>query len=111
MFKYGCNGIRLALINSKLLLLYTFSAISLIACYIFHASEMEWFSVLICSGVLMALEMINTSIEKICDMIDSNPNLQIKVIKDISSGAVLMFTIFTFFVGCMIFIPKLLMYI
>jgi diacylglycerol kinase len=59
----------------------------------------------------MALEMINTSIEKICDMIDSNPNSQIKVIKDISSGAVLMFTIFTFFVGCIIFIPKLLMYI
>ena len=111
MFKYGCNGIRLALINSKLLLLYTFCTISLIMCYMFHTSPIEWISVLICSGTLMALEMINTSIEKICDMIDSTQNSQIKVIKDISSGAVLMFTIFTFFIGCIIFIPKLLMYI
>jgi len=111
MFKYGLNGILLALVNSKLLLLLTFTTITFIMCFMFGASPTEWIAVLICSSMLMALEMMNTCVEAICNMIDPNPNPQIKIIKDISSGAVLLFTIFTFFVGCIIFIPKLLMYL
>jgi len=111
MFKYGIDGIITALIKSKLLLLITLFIIVMSAGYLFKASQIEFIIIIIVSGVLMSLEMINTSIELICDFIEPDRNLKIKDIKDISAGAVLLFTILTFIIGCIIFIPKLLVYL
>jgi diacylglycerol kinase (ATP) len=40
-------------------------------------------------SVIISLEMINTAIELICDMIEPKTNLTIKTIKDLTAGAVL----------------------
>jgi diacylglycerol kinase len=61
--------------------------------------------------MIIALEMINTSVELVCDLVEPNQNPKIKEIKDISSGAVLVFTISTFIVGCIVFIPKIMVYL
>jgi diacylglycerol kinase (ATP) len=54
-------------------------------------------------------EMINTAIEKAIDFISVEKHPQIKLIKDIAAGAVLIAAIAAVIVGCFIFIPKLLM--
>jgi diacylglycerol kinase (ATP) len=54
-------------------------------------------------------EMLNTAIEKSMDFISTQKHPQIKLIKDISAGAVLIATIAAVIVGCIIFIPKLFM--
>ena len=53
----------------------------------------EWIAFIICIGCVIGSEMLNTCIEKICDFIEPNYNVKIKVIKDISSGAVLIFSL------------------
>jgi len=52
-------------------------------------------------------EMLNTSIEKTMDFISSEKHPQIKQVKDIAAGAVLVAAIAAVIVGCLIFIPKL----
>lgn len=54
-------------------------------------------------------EMINTSIEKTMDFISTEKHHPIKIIKDIAAGAVLISAIASFIIGCIVFIPKLLM--
>ncbi len=53
-------------------------------------------------------EMINTAIEKMMDFMSTEKHPQIKLIKDISAGAVLVAAIAAVIVGCIVFIPKLL---
>lgn len=53
-------------------------------------------------------EMFNTAIEKIMDFISIEKHPQIKLVKDISAGAVLIAAIAAVIVGCFIFIPKLM---
>jgi len=52
-------------------------------------------------------EMFNTAIEKAMDFISIKKHPQIKLIKDISAGAVLIASIAAVIVGCLIFLPKL----
>jgi len=39
--------------------------------------------------VLVTAELLNSAIERICDMIDTKPNSKIKKIKDLSAAAVM----------------------
>lgn len=109
MFKYGIDGIKLAYKKSKLWLLFAMEVVIISMCIWLRISMFEFIIVILCSAILMALEMINTSIELICNFIEPNINSKIKEIKDISAGSVLLFTMFTFLIGCLIFIPKLVL--
>lgn len=57
---------------------------------------------IICSGVLAA-EIFNTAIEKICDIIHPEFDKRIGFIKDISAGAVLLMTIVSVITGVLIY--------
>ncbi|HTM91112.1 MAG TPA: diacylglycerol kinase family protein [Flavisolibacter sp.] len=53
-------------------------------------------------------EMVNTAIEKTIDFVSMERDPQIKLIKDIAAGAVLIASLAAVVVGLFIFIPKLL---
>jgi diacylglycerol kinase (ATP) len=53
-------------------------------------------------------EMFNTAIEKTMNFISIEKHPQIKLIKDISAGAVLIASLAAVIVGCFVFIPKLI---
>lgn len=59
---------------------------------------------LVCFSVL-SLEIINTAIEKLCDMVQPEYDVRIKIIKDISAGAVLIAAISAVIAGFLIY-PK-----
>lgn len=56
----------------------------------FTISCNEWLSILLISALVLSLEAVNTAIEKLCDLYSLEQNATIKVIKDISAGAVLL---------------------
>lgn len=58
--------------------------------------------------LVIVTEMINTALEFVSDAITLDHNEDIKRAKDVSAGAVLIAAIFAVLIGCMIFIPKLL---
>lgn len=74
--------------------------------FVFNISFAEWGLVLLCSALVISLEIANTAIEKLCDFIHKDYHKDIGNIKDISSGAVLIASIFSFIIGIIIFAPK-----
>ena len=62
---------------------------------------------IICIGMVLGIEGLNTAIEKIADYLQPEFDKQIGVVKDISAGAVMAVSLASFVVGCMIYGPKL----
>lgn len=63
--------------------------------------------VLMVSFLILGLEILNTAIEKICDVVQPEFDERIKIIKDISAGSVLLSVISAIAVACFIY-PKYL---
>lgn len=61
---------------------------------------------LICFAVVVAAELINSAIERICDRITEDYDERIKRIKDISAGAVLVAAVFSAILGLSVFLSK-----
>lgn len=71
-------------------------------------SRIEWAIILTQIGLVWAGEAINTAIEKLCDFVSPGRHPQIKAIKDLSSGAVLILAIMAVVVGGVVLGGKLL---
>jgi len=56
--------------------------------------------------MVISLEMVNTSLEKLSDHVHQDFHLAIKFVKDIAAGAVFISSIASFLIGLFIFIPK-----
>ena len=65
-------------------------------------SRVEWAIILTQIGLVWAAEAINTAIEKLCDFVSPGLHPQIKAIKDMSSGAVLILAIGAVVVGMVV---------
>lgn len=85
-----------------------FSLLVLLCSLILNLSCVELSVILIMIAVVLTLEIINTIIENIMDFLCKDYNLNIKIIKDMSSGAVLVSAFISVIVGLLIFIPKIL---
>jgi diacylglycerol kinase len=77
----------------------------LVFSYFLEISKIELIIVLFCSMTVLSLEGINTSIERLCDENQPQFNLNIKIIKDVAAGAVLIASIFSAIIGLIVFLP------
>lgn len=111
-FKYAFEGLFYLLKKDKNIRLHLlFFCILLFFAFFFKLSTLEWLVILICAGVVFALEIINTVLEELCDFVQATYHPKIKRIKDGSASAVLVFSIFSLVIACLIFIPKIVAYL
>ena len=75
--------------------------------FCFEISSHEWLTILFCSALVLSLEMINTTIEKLSNEISQSINPVIKQVKDIAAGAVFLSSMVSFIIGMIIFLPKI----
>ena len=73
-----------------------------------RVSRFETIAIVFSIALVWITEMLNTAIEKTMDFISLQRRPQIKIIKDLSAGAVLIATIAAVIVGCIIFVPKII---
>ncbi|MFY7899916.1 MAG: diacylglycerol kinase [Chitinophagaceae bacterium] len=105
----ACKGLRVFFRmerNGKVQL--TIAVVTTIAAVIFETSIIEMMLLIGCYALVMSLEMINTAIEEICNIIQPNYHPSIKVIKDVAAAAVMCSSIASILIGCMMFIPKII---
>jgi diacylglycerol kinase len=74
----------------------------------FGIAPHEWLWVVGCIAMVICLEMINSAIEKVCNLITTDYSPAIKTIKDIAAGAVLFSAIVAVIIGSIIFLPRVL---
>lgn len=67
----------------------------------------EWIAVIICSGMVLGAEAVNSAIEVLADATHPEPDPLVGQAKDAAAGAVLLVAVAAFAVGAIIFLPKL----
>ncbi len=85
-----------------------FAIAVIISGFIFKVNEIEWMMLLLCIGLVIGAEMLNSALEKICDLVHKDFHPTIKIIKDVSAAAVLWLAIISAIIGIIIFLPKLI---
>ena len=107
-FVFAFNGLKDCLLHEKNFQVQFIISLFIVAAGIFFSiSKAEWLIILICFAVVLSFEIINSAIEKLCDLVCPNFNLTIKKVKDMSASAVLFSAIISFIIGCIIFFPKI----
>jgi diacylglycerol kinase len=68
----------------------------------------EWILVVMCIGFVIGLEMLNTAIENLCNVVQKEYHPIIKIVKDVAAAAVMWAAITSVVIGLLIFLPKIL---
>lgn len=107
-FYYAFNGIITAAKQEQNLWFHLDAVIVVTGLgWYFELSRIEWISIILCFGLVISAELLNSAIERIVDLISPEYNPKAGIIKDIAAGAVLFAAIISIIVGLIVFIPKI----
>ena len=106
-FKYAYEGLKYAFKYEQNILVHFLATILVIIAGIFFKISMtEWLVLTLIIGLVIATELINTSIEATIDLVTKEVHPLAKVAKDTAAAAVLIFGITALIIGLIIFVPK-----
>ncbi|RFC53630.1 diacylglycerol kinase family protein [Brumimicrobium aurantiacum] len=107
-FRHAICGLQQMLRTERNFKVQVVIFIAVVICgFSFGISAQEWTILLLVSALVLSLEIINSAIEKLCDLYSTDYNEKIKIIKDISAGAVFITALFAVLIGVIIFYPYL----
>lgn len=75
--------------------------------FYFEISSTEWILQIFAIALVLGIEGLNTAVEKISDYVQPEFDEKIGFIKDISAGAVMLVSIASSIIGCIIYFPKI----
>ncbi len=101
-FSYAFKGIALALKQRNMKVILCCAVLTVIAAVILKVNANHWCILLICIGLVISLEMINSAVEGIVDLISPDYNEKAGNIKDMAAGAVLVFSVISLIIGILI---------
>ena len=103
---YALEGLHYAFVNERNVRIeICFALAAYISAFVLHIQAVEWLIIILNTGFVIAAELINTAVEKLCDTISKERQPSFKIIKDVAAGAVLFAAITAFVCGLVIFIP------
>ncbi|OIO45837.1 diacylglycerol kinase [bacterium (Candidatus Gribaldobacteria) CG23_combo_of_CG06-09_8_20_14_all_37_87_8] len=108
-FKYAITGIKTAFKKEqsfRLMLLAVFFVLGL--SFILGLNNFAKAILVLSCGFVLGLELLNSQIEKILDIVQPCLDSRVKHIKDLSAGAVLIASITALVVAIFLFLPHLL---
>lgn len=103
-FGYAWTGVKQAVRHEQNLKIHLIIAVAVITLSIaLNVPFVEKLILLVVIGIVISLEMINTALERIVDLVTKEYHPLARVVKDVSAGAVLIFSIFAVIIGILIF--------
>lgn len=109
-FGYAFKGIDDVVSNEPNMKIHVSVAILVvIMAFLLKISMIEWIILVLLIGLVLAAEVINTTIENLVDMYTKDYNERAKVVKDTAAGTVLILAITAVIIGLMIFVPKIIL--
>lgn len=108
-FKFAIQGIIESVRTQLNMKIHLVATVAVITAGIFlKINTIEWIAVILCTGLVISVEMINTAIEYIVDFISPEQHEMAGKIKDIGAGAVLVICLTAAVTGLVIFLPKII---
>ncbi|HYK71858.1 MAG TPA: diacylglycerol kinase family protein [Pseudoneobacillus sp.] len=109
-FKYAIEGIRSCINQERNMRIHIIISVFVLAAAIFFSLSLtEWLFILLAIGGMLVLEMLNSAIERVVDLVTNQFHPLAKQAKDIAAGAVLIYAILSVIIGIIIFIPKIIL--
>ena len=104
--KYSVEGLMYAYKNEQSMLLHFMACVAVLLCgLIFSITGTEWLILILALTVIMVVELFNTAIEAVVDMVTLELNPLAKIAKDCGSAAAFVVSIITFVISISIFLP------
>ena len=111
-FGYAFEGIFAGIRGERNMKIHCFAAVCVIvAGVLFHISVTEWCICLVLFGLILSLELVNTAIEAVVDLVTEDKRPLAKLAKDTAAGAVLIAAVMAAMAGLLIFVPKLVSFL
>ena len=85
-----------------------FAIAAVILGFVLGISEAGWLAVVVCIALVMTLEIVNTAIESVVDLVSPEWHILAKRAKDCAAGAVYLAAFASIVVACIVFLPRLL---
>ena len=106
---YGFNGILYTLKHERNMVIHFLVMILvIIAGIVFKITFVEWGVCFVLFALVLSLELMNTAIENVVDLVTEEKKAKAKIAKDAAAGSVLIAAIFSVIIGISIFLPRLL---
>lgn len=104
-FKHAYAGLKTVLQSEKNFRRHLLAALLVVLlAWWRHLSQSEWIILLLVIALVLALEIFNSAIERLVDMLAPRTHSFAKEIKDLLAGMVLLVSIFAVFIGLIIFL-------
>lgn len=111
-FGYASEGIFAGIRGERNMKIHCFAAVCVVvAGVLFHISVTEWCICLVLFGLILSLELVNTAIEAVVDLVTEDKKPLAKLAKDTAAGAVLIAAVMAAMAGLLIFVPKLVSFL
>lgn len=109
-FIYAFYGIKTSLKEEKSLVIHcVIAAIAIILAGALKINTTGWAIIALSIGLIMGLELINTAIENVVDMVAFKYNFNAKKIKDVAAAATMILALATLAAGLLVFIPQIIL--
>ena len=106
---YGFNGILYTLKHERNMVIhFLVMTLVIIAGIVFKITFVEWGVCFVLFALVLSLELMNTALENVVDLVTEEKKQKAKIAKDAAAGAVLVAAIFSVIIGISIFLPRLL---
>jgi diacylglycerol kinase len=107
-FPYAFDGIKTAFKNEPNFRFHIAAGIiAIILGIIVGLSSLEFAVLAIAIGFVILMELINTMLEALVDLVSPEISKHAKIAKDVSAAAVLVSAILSVVIGALIFLPKI----
>ena len=108
-FGYAFEGIWTGIRKERNMKIHCLAIILVtLAGTLFQITASEWCICLILFALVASLELVNTAVEAVVDLVTEEKKPLAKAAKDTAAGAVLFSAIVSVVAGCIIFVPYLL---
>lgn len=109
-FVYAAKGIAVASRGRNFRVQAALAVLAVVLGLVLGLSALEWAAVLICIALVLGGECMNTALEALTDLASPDLHPLAAQAKDCAAGAVLLASIGSLAVGCVLFVPKILCY-
>ena len=108
-FSYAIQGMKTAFKNEPNLRIHTFFAtFAILLGLLLGLSRLEWLILVFTIFYVISLELLNTVLEAIVDIVSPEVKDSAKIAKDVSAAIVLLAAFISVIVGVVIFLPKII---
>ena len=103
-FGYAFRGIIVGITDQRnLKVLFLIAVIVIGVSFYFEINRVEWCIILLCIGLVIGLEMVNSSVENLVDLVTMEKKPLAGKVKDMAAGAVLFVSTLSSIIGIIIF--------